>query len=281
MPHLLPIESHSVAFRSTRILYPVVLGLWVALALLAFCGFVALGTWQVHRLHWKHDLIERVTQRVHAPPLAAPGQDRWQAVDAERNEYQRVRLTGTFLNQDETFVQATTELGAGFWVLTPLRLADGSLVLVNRGFVSPPHRDPAQRGLAPPQGEMTVTGLLRMSEPGGAFLRRNDPSQGRWYSRDVQAIGAALGLTPVAPFFVDEEAGAGMPRVGPASSAPKVWPVPGLTVIDFRDNHLSYAITWYVLALMVAVASVYVGRLEYRQWRRRGQATGSEQVQRT
>lgn len=281
MPHLLPIESHSATLRSTRILYPIVLGLWVALALLAFCGFVALGTWQVHRLHWKHDLIDRVTQRVHAPPLPAPGQGRWQAIDAEKNEYQRVRLTGTFLNQDETFVQATTELGAGFWVLTPLRLADGSLVLVNRGFVSAQRRDPAQRGSAPPQGDITITGLLRMSEPGGAFLRRNDPSQGRWYSRDVQAIGVALGLAPVAPYFVDQETGVDMPRVDSMSSAPKVWPVPGLTVIDFRDNHLSYAITWYVLALMVAVASAYVGRLEYQQWRRRSQPAGRERAQRT
>src|SRR5579872_6570376 len=94
---------------------------------LVFAGFVALGTWQLKRLQWKLDLIERVDQRVHAPAVAAPGPGRWQQINADADEYRRVRLTGTFLYALTARVQAVTELGSGFWLLTPLRSADGNV----------------------------------------------------------------------------------------------------------------------------------------------------------
>ncbi len=109
----------------------------------AFAGFVALGTWQVQRRAWKLDLIERVDQRVHAPAVAAPGPERWTQVNAASDEYRHVSVTGSFLHDRETLVQAVTELGSGYWVLTPLRMADGRTLLVNRGFVPPEQRERA------------------------------------------------------------------------------------------------------------------------------------------
>lgn len=222
------------------------------LALVVFSGFVALGTWQVERRAWKLDLIERVAQRIHAAPVDAPAQAAWPQVDASRDEYRRVRLTGTFLHDRETLVQASTAIGTGFWVLTPLRVADGSLVMVNRGFVPPEQRDPASRG-GVPISTVTVTGFLRMSERDGFFPRRNDPAADRWFSRELPAIAAARGLGAVAPYFVDADAG-----------PPGAWPVGGLTVIAFPNSHFVYAVTWYGLALMVALAAGYVARDERR-----------------
>jgi surfeit locus 1 family protein len=161
-----------------------------------------------------------------------------------------VWLSGTFLQDRETLVQAVTERGGGFWVLTPLRRPDGSLVLVNRGFVPGDRRDPATREPGQVAGETTVTGLLRLTEPKGAFLRSNDPTNDRWYSRDVAAIAATRGLTEVAPYFVDAD----------ATPNPGGLPVGGLTVIAFPNSHLVYAITWYGMALMLAGAMVYVLR---------------------
>ncbi|KQP23521.1 SURF1 family protein [Pseudorhodoferax sp. Leaf267] len=222
-------------------------------AVLLFAGFAALGTWQVQRMGWKHALIERIDARVHAAPTAPPAAQDWPAVTASPLdfEYRRLRLDGEFLHGHEVLTQATTTLGAGFWVLTPLRLADGSVVLVNRGFVPPDRREPATRQAAPPAGPVSVIGLLRISEPHGGFLRKNDPAANRWHSRDVAAIAAARGLPAgrVAPYFVDAEA-------TPAGQ----WPVGGLTVLRLPDSHLVYAVTWYVLALMVAGAGVYVWR---------------------
>src|ERR1700691_1977791 len=102
-------------------------------AVVLFCVFMMLGTWQVQRRAWKLDLIARVDQRVHAPAVAPPPPAEWSQVTAANSEYRHVRVTGTFLNDSETLVQALTELGAGDWVLTALRLPDGSIVTVNRG----------------------------------------------------------------------------------------------------------------------------------------------------
>ncbi|UVH58882.1 SURF1 family protein [Variovorax paradoxus] len=235
----------------------------VALAVcgaLAFAGFFALGTWQVERRAWKLDLIARVDQRVHAPAAAAPGRNEWPTVNAANDEYRHVRLAGTFLHDKETLVQASTKLGAGFWVLTPLRSsADGTVVLVNRGFVPPEARERPARTAPEPQGETAVAGLLRLTEPKGGFLRKNDPAADRWFSRDVQAIAAARGLNDVAPYFVDAEAA---PAQATASIDTLAWPAAGLTVIAFPNSHLVYALTWYGLALMVLVAAWFVRRSE-------------------
>ena len=243
----------------------------VALAVcagLAFAGFFALGTWQVERRAWKLDLIARVEQRVHAPASEAPGRERWPQVNAAADEYRRVRIAGSFLHDKETLVQASTRLGAGFWVLTPLQAADGTVVLVNRGFVPPEARERATRVATQPQGESSVTGLLRISEPKGGFLRRNEPAADRWFSRDVQAIATARGLGNVAPYFVDAEA-----APSPSGAAP-AWPAAGLTVIAFPNSHLVYAITWYGLALMVLAAAWFGWREGQRRAGRTGGGTG-------
>ncbi len=232
----------------------------VTLAILGFgllalaAGLIALGTWQVHRLSWKLDLIARVDARVHAEPVAPPAQADWNKVNPADDEYRRVTASGIFENDKETLVTASTALGSGYWVLTPLRLADGSAILVNRGFVPPDHRDPASRPESELGGQARVTGLMRMTEPKGMLLRSNDPASDRWYSRDVTAIAGKRGLANAAPFFIDADA---TPNAGGV-------PVGGLTVLDFPNNHLVYAITWYVLALMVAGLLAYIIRSEIR-----------------
>ena len=210
-------------------------------------GLVALAAWQIQRRAWKLDLIARVEARVHAAPTPAPDPGRWTDISARADEYRRVVARGDWLEDRSVLVQAVTELGSGYWALTPLAWDDGTTVLVNRGFVPADKRDPASwrpRGPRP----VTVTGLLRMSEPGGAFLRANDPASNRWFSRDVAAIAASRGLAKVAPYFIDAERAPGESGL----------PVAGLTVIAFSNNHLVYALTWGTLALMAAAGAVFV-----------------------
>ncbi|KKW89586.1 SURF1 family protein [Sphingobium chungbukense] len=218
------------------------------IALFFFAGFCALGAWQVQRLGWKRDLIARVDARIHALPIPAP------RAATRADEYRRVRISGHFLHDKAALVQAVTVRGAGFWVLTPLATDQGFTLIVNRGFVPPDRR----RDYARPQGEVHVAGLLRLSEPGGGFLRSNDPDGDRWYSRDVTAIAAARGIKgPLAGYFIDADAACG----------PDSLPVGGLTVIKFPNNHLQYAITWFVLAAMVVGAYMFVMRQEWKDRR--------------
>ena len=250
-----------------------------ALALLAmvgmalFAGFIALGVWQVQRLSWKLDLIERVSQRLAAPPGALPAPAQWPTLGVADHEYQTVRMQGTWLNNKTVLTQASTAFGPGYWVLTPLQMADETQVLVNRGFVPQDQRARWLEGAAessvqpaPGSAPVTVIGLLRKSEPGGGFLRYNNPGEQRWYSRDVSAIAQAQQLSRVAPFFVD--VGLPDPRAAMTDAEQRQTPAqdpgprPGLTVVRFSNTHLVYALTWFGLALMVVGATGVVARYE-------------------
>ena len=221
--------------------------LWLTvLSLIAFVLLIALGVWQVERRAWKLALIDRVEQRIHAPAQPIPSPTSWATVSAANDEYRHVSVSGRFLHDRETLVQAVTEEGPGYWVLTPLKRADGTSVLINRGFVPGERRDASTRRNGNPDGQVEITGLLRITEPKGGFLRDNVPQHNRWYSRDVAAIAAARGLHDVAPFFVDADAGS------QSAQGPVQGPIGGLTVIRFPNNHLIYALTWFALAFMLA-----------------------------
>jgi surfeit locus 1 family protein len=243
--------------------------LWVV-GVALFAGFVALGVWQVQRRAWKLDLIERVSQRLQAPPVALPAAASWPTLQAPDFEYLHVQVQGTWLTDKTVLTQATTALGQGFWVLTPLQQTDHTVVLVNRGFVPASQREQwlaAPATPAPAADTVTVHGLLRKTEPDGGFLRHNDPAANKWYSRDVAAIAQARQLPTTAPFFMD--AGLPDPTVGAnpesTAAAPGPWPRQGLTIVRFSNSHLVYALTWFGLALMVVGAGVFVARYERRQ----------------
>ncbi len=223
----------------------------IVAAALASLGFMVLCAWQVQRLGWKEDLIARVERQVHAEPVVPPAHS---APVSKADEYRPLRLRGHF-EPREVLVQATTELGGGHWVISPLRLDDGTAILVNRGFVPPEQRAPERH--AAPSGPVELTGLLRLTETGGGPLRKNVPAEGRWYSRDVAGIAAQLGVADkAAPYFVDESA-------DPAQ--PLRYPRPGLTVLRFANNHAVYAATWLALAAMAAAAVGYLLREERRR----------------
>ncbi|MFH5776459.1 SURF1 family protein [Paracoccus sp. NGMCC 1.201697] len=214
-----------------------------------FCG---LGIWQVQRLAWKTDLIARVEARLAAPAVPAPPEADWPGIASGPDEYRRVEVTGQFDFSRDRLVQAVTQQGPGFWVMTPLQTDQGWAVWINRGFVPQDRREAADR--IQPSGDQAVSGLLRITQPDGAFLRSNDPAAGRWYSRDVEALSADAGLGTHAPYFIDADPG----------QDPQALPVGGLTVVSFRNSHLSYALTWFAMAAGLALGAFYVLRADRR-----------------
>jgi surfeit locus 1 family protein len=218
--------------------------LFTILALCAVLVFTGLGIWQIERHTWKLNLIAQTAQNLHSLPITAPPPPTFiQSFQA----YTPVTATGHFLHQFETPVLAVTQYGRGYWLLTPFQ-TDGFIVMVNRGWIPTDMLDPAKRPQSQPQGQITVTGLLRLTEPKGAFLRHNNPVKNQWFSRDIKAIATQHNLSNTAiTYFID---------AGPTPA--NTLPVGGLTVIHFRNSHLVYALTWFGLALMSALAALYL-----------------------
>jgi len=248
-----------------------ILLLWAACAVLLFFTFVALGSWQVQRLHWKRALIARVDQRVHATVSDIPPPQHWQDLSAQSDEYRHVQVSGQFLYEFTTRVHASTNLGRGFWLLTPLRTGSGAVIWINRGFIAFSARPGPVAASPKPE---TITGLLRMNEPGGTVLNHNQPDLQQWYSRDIAAMSTKYQLTNTAPFFIDASAIPSSEACNTGLCADQ--PVGGLTVIAFNNNHLVYSVTWFALALMVALACAMLLQTELRLRRQADPQTATD-----
>ena len=219
---------------------------------LVILGLVQLGNWQLRRLDWKLALIERVEARAFAASVAAPVVATWSGITRQADEYRRVKIRGRFLHEKETLVWALTEFGNGYWVLTPLLTPTGETVLINRGYIPVANANPELRSAGQINGEVSVTGLLRISEPDGIVLRENDPAMDLWYSRDVSAIAQARMLKNIAPYFIDAD----------NTANPGGLPMGGLTRLNYRNVHLVYALTWYGMALILGLMTLRVVWLE-------------------
>jgi len=230
-------------------------------ALIGLAILISLGTWQLQRKAWKENLIATVTARIDQPPQALPPRAQWPQLTEADSEYARVRFSATFLPGEAFVYTAGSSLrpdvtGQGFWVFAPARLADGAVVIVNRGFVPTERKDAATRMEGAPAGPVEIVGYIRWPESRGWFSAADNPKANIFFVRDPQAMSATLGAAPDAPFYVDQE----LPV--PPGGLPK----PGRIDVMLPNNHWQYAITWYGLALaLISVYGVWLaGRLRRR-----------------
>lgn len=210
---------------------------------------VSLGAWQLERLVWKNDLIQRAEIRSQAPPEPLPPPATWPGLDARSYEYQAVHVTGEFRHDDELHVYTALSSprgrhgGPGWWVVTPLEIQSGHIVFVNRGFVPETHKHAETRSEGQVEGPVEIVGLVREPEPQGLFVPDDNPESNVWFTRDPERMAEVLGIDAlVAPFFVDA-------RESPPGGLPQA----GETVLTFRNDHLGYALTWFGLALTLVV----------------------------
>lgn len=235
-----------------------------ALAILAGLAILlSLGTWQMQRLHWKEALLADIAARRAAAPVALS------EIEAIRQaggdvEYRRVSVTGTFDHEKERHFFATFEGKTGFYVYTPMRLSDGRVLFVNRGFVPYDMKAPATRMAGQVAGEQTVTGFARarLADKPSMIVPDNDLTKNIFYWKDLDAMASSDGFDPpkVVPFFVDADA---------SVENPGGWPKGGVTQFDLPNNHLQYALTWYGLA--IALVAVVLGA-----WLKRGRSARAD-----
>ena len=227
-------------------------------AVLAFLALLSLGTWQVYRLQWKEALLQSIHSRLASPPLPLEAIEKRHAQDGDV-DYWPVTVAGGFEHRNERHFFATHRGASGYYIYTPLRLADGRVIFVNRGFVPFERKEPATRAEGQVAGQVTITGLARSRLAGKPswVVPENDPGANIYYWKDLDDMARQGGYRvdgEVVPFFVD------------ANDAPNPGglPVGGVTIIDLPNNHLQYAVTWYGLA--AALAGVFAF------WQRRQRA---------
>jgi surfeit locus 1 family protein len=228
-----------------------------ALMLAGFAVLVGLGLWQLKRLHWKEGLIAQIESRTKSPPMTLAD-----AVAIAREgrdpSYYRVRVDGRFHHAKELYLYAASEGRVGWHVIAPLETVNGDRVLVDRGFVPDELKDPSSRALGQVENVVTVTGLARTPEVQALFVPDNEPQANRWFWRDVAGMARSVfpgGTIEVAPFVLEAE----------NSSVPGGWPEGGQTRLEIPNNHLQYAITWFLLGACLLVVYGFYVRSLYRR----------------
>ncbi len=218
-------------------------------ALVGIAILIGLGIWQLDRKVWKENLIATVTARLAQTPQDLPPRADWIHLLQADNEYRRVAFPAEFLPGEEALVYSAGSAfrpdvqGTGYWVFAPARLAGGSIVVVDRGFIPLEAKGAARRA---PTGIVDIVGVMRWPETRGLFTPADEPQNNIWFLRDPEAMAKARKWPAVAPFYVEQETPV------PEGGLPK----PGKLTVNLPDNHLQYAITWFGLAL--GLAGVYV-----------------------
>jgi surfeit locus 1 family protein len=220
------------------------LGLVVVAAV--FLALVGLGTWQVQRLAWKEGLIQTISERVTAQPVGI----RQALAQHEDVEYVPVVLSGRFEHGYERHVFTTHAGQSGYNVYTPLVMADGEAVFVNRGFVPYDRKDPQTRAAGQVDGIVEISGLARrgLSEKPSVIVPENDPAANVFHWKDIRTMRETSGLpadVPVLGVFVDAD----------EASNPGGLPIGGVTIVDLPNSHLQYAVTWYGLAAVLLIVT--------------------------
>ncbi|WP_313192621.1 SURF1 family protein [Shinella zoogloeoides] len=229
---------------------------WIAF-FVALAILLSLGTWQVQRLYWKEALLADIAERRVAAPVPLADIEAM-AARGEDIEYRPVTVSGVFANNRERHFFATWHGQTGYYIYTPLQLADGRFLFVNRGFVPFEAKEPEMRKQGQLTGEQAVTGLARarLDEKPSSIVPDNDLAKNIFYWKDLDAMASSTGIAAdrLVPFFVD---------AGDAPN-PKGLPIGGVTQFDLPNNHLQYAVTWYGLA------AALVGVALYALFRRKG-----------
>jgi|AntRauTorcE11897_2_1112592.scaffolds.fasta_scaffold04370_8 surfeit locus 1 family protein len=196
---------------------------------------VALGSWQVQRLQWKADVLTRIEARMNQPPAAMPEDIR----DVDQWDYRRVSVTGRFLH-DHTFYLAPRQFDdqVGGHLLTPFQRSSGDVILINRGFVP----DPDHNEITYPAGEVKISGVVHIPDDRNMFTPENTVGSKHVFWTDTGFISTETRLDVTGPLVLYEDI-----------KDKGLYPVGGQIRLNIPNDHLQYAVFWYMMALVLSV----------------------------
>ncbi len=196
---------------------------------------VSLGTWQLQRLVWKERVLDEIAARIEAEPVAVPANP-----DPQGDRYLSVSASGAFTGEELHILASTRHVGAVYRVISPFETTDGRRIMVDRGWIKPPQKD-AER----PAGPATITGNLHWPDEIDGFTPESDAEKNIWFARDVPTLAAALEAEPVLIILRDT-----------SETDPPVTPLP-IDGAAIPNDHLEYVVTWYGLAIVWVLMTVY------------------------
>lgn len=212
--------------------------------------FVAAGVWQHARMEQKLALRAQLDAAARNAPVPLPVTGEWEAW-----RFRPVIARGTFDATHQIYIDNRIHDGrVGYDVVAPLKLDDGRMVLVDRGFVAAGPTRSQLPAAPPPAGQVALVG--RVNEPAKAYLElASDTVQGPlWQNLDARRFARVTGLD-VLPIVVEQTA-----PVDAADTLARDWPAP-----DFgAERHLVYMAQWFAFAALAG------GLWAYFTWRRKG-----------
>ena len=230
--------------------------IYAMIGLIVLCS---LGMWQMKRLAWKTDLVNRIKEELQIDSATVSIDP---ATDLSEILLKRGYLKGEFLHDKSILIQARTyQSHSGYHLITPFKMADynDKVVFVNRGWI-PIQFTPEDGQVLKPKGLMMITGTLRPSPEYNRFVPKNNPAEDQWYRIEPKEIANTHGIDnfySVNIFYKElRDAKRGIPD----------FPVPPAVKININNNHAGYALFWFVMAITLVV--VYVLRFISPQFRK-------------
>jgi surfeit locus 1 family protein len=214
----------------------------------AFGTCITLGSWQVERLKWKQGIITALAEANAKTPLTALPKDE---AELATLQFRKIRLSGTWRSDLEFHIAPRYFKNQfGYHVITPLKLADDRVVMVNRGWIPGKKKDLNARPESRAKGLTTINGIVRIGAERNYFSPVNQPEKNIWFGRDVEKMAQSASLNNTIPAMVDVVGTQDVTQL----------PVPSDGTIRLKNDHLSYIITWFGIALGILVIFVVYHR---------------------
>jgi len=210
---------------------------WVFFVFIAIPGLLvllSLGVWQTKRLAWKESLLENINYNLSSEPLFLPN-----SVKKSEHNYKMVKVKGALEPRSIFILTPVKGSGAGFRVISPFKLVDGGKILLDRGVIK--EKD---KSLLKTSGQQSlVTGYLSWPNETDYFTPEPNFSRNIWFSRDLEKMANFLETQPILVVLTENRLDPSIRMQDPTNGIP--------------NNHLQYAITWFMMAILWFGMSVY------------------------